>query len=104
MVESHVSYDLLSNIDQRAYAATVKKVVEVTMKASGVVEFRASRGLVAPAQVRGTTVWQTSTDWAKFVEGPWQQLEAELRTYATNIKLELWGPSPLITEPLRPAK
>jgi len=104
MVESHVSYDLLPSVDQKAYAATVKKVVEATLKAPGVVEFRANRGYVAPSQVRGTTVWQTMTDWAKFVEGPWQQLEAELRIYATNIKLELWGPSPIIAEPLRPGK
>jgi len=43
MVESHVSYHLLPNIDQKAYAAMVKKVVETTLKATGVVEFRASR-------------------------------------------------------------
>jgi hypothetical protein len=30
MVESHVSYDLLPNADQKAYAATVKKIVEAT--------------------------------------------------------------------------
>ncbi len=104
MVETHVCYDLLPNIDQKAYAATVRKVVEATLKAPGVVEFRAHRGFVAPAQVRGTTVWQTFTDWAKFLEGPWQQLEAELRVYATNIKVEVWGPSPIMPEPLRPAK
>jgi hypothetical protein len=104
MVESQVSYDLLPNVDQKANAATVKKVVEATLKAPGVVEFRAHRGLIASSQMHGTTVWQTITDWAKFVEGPWQQLEAELRIYATNIKLELWGPSPIIAEPLRPGK
>jgi hypothetical protein len=32
------------------------------------------------------------------------QLESELRMFATNISIELWGPSPVVPKPLRPGK
>lgn len=31
-------------------------------------------------------------------------LQAELRAFATNIKVELWGPSRVVPEPVRPRK
>lgn len=106
MVEGNVTFDLLPNVDLQAYAAWAKKATETTLKAPGLIEFRAHRGFMAPAQVRTTTVWQSIADWAKFIEGPWQQMEAEMRIYATNLRSELWGPSPLpmFREPLRPSK
>ena len=30
--------------------------------------------------------------------------EPELRAFTANIDIELWGPSPLVPEPLRPGK
>jgi hypothetical protein len=33
-----------------------------------------------------------------------QQLNTELHTLALNITYEVWGPSPVIPEPLRPGK
>jgi hypothetical protein len=106
MVEAHVTYDLLPHIDLQAWAAWAKKATEAILKAPGLIEFRAQRGFMAPAQVRSTTLWQSMADWSKFIEGPWQQMEAEMREYATNLKSELWGPSPLpmFREPLRPGK
>ena len=38
-------------------------------KAPGLVEFRDQRGLMAPAQIRTTTVWQSMPDWANCTEG-----------------------------------
>ena len=104
MVESNITWDLVPNVDLKAYAAWAKKTIEATLRAPGLIEFRAHRGFMAPAQVRTTTVWQSIADWAKFLEGPWQQMETELRAYATSIRPELWGPSPIVPEPLRPGK
>ena len=104
MVEGHVTWDLVPNVDLKAYGAWAQKATETTLKAPGLVEFRAHRGFMAPAQVRTTTVWQSISDWAKFIEGPWQQMETELRAFAVNMKSELWGPSPVVPDPLRPRK
>jgi heme-degrading monooxygenase HmoA len=104
MVEANLTYDFLPNVDLKAYTAWSKKTTEAILRAPGLIEFRAHRGYMAPAQVRTTSVWQSMADWAKFVEGPYQQMELEMRAYATNIKAEVWGPSPVLPEPLRPGK
>ena len=104
MVEGSVTWDLVPNVDLKAYGAWAKKTIEATLNAPGLIEFRAHRGFMAPAQVRTTTVWKSMADWAKFTEGPWQQAETELRAFAVNLKSELWGPSPIVPEPLRPGK
>jgi heme-degrading monooxygenase HmoA len=104
MVEANVTYNLVPNVDLKAYAVWAKKAIDTTLHAPGLIEFRAHRGLMSKAQVRTTTVWQSMADWAKFLEGPWQQLEAELRTQATNLRSDLWGPSAMVPEPLRPGK
>ncbi|MFZ1553189.1 MAG: hypothetical protein WAV53_17470 [Anaerolineae bacterium] len=31
-----------------------------------------------------------------------QRVVAELRTLATDVTLELWGPSPIVPQPIRP--
>jgi hypothetical protein len=50
-------------------------------------------------------VWKTVADWGHFAQSAeWQALEPELCTFVTNIRVELWGPSPVVPEPLRPVK
>ena len=50
------------------------------------------------------TVWQRLADWANLAEGDtWQELLQEMRTFATGIRLKIWGTSPLVLEPLWPA-
>jgi hypothetical protein len=43
-------------------------------------------------------------DWAKFNGSAWPLIQAELRGFATGVKVELWGPSPILAEPMRPTK
>jgi hypothetical protein len=54
--------------------------------------------------VRATAIWQTLADWANFDESAtWQAIAAELRAqFATSIQVDIWGPSPVAPEPLRP--
>ena len=105
MIEVHYSYDTLPGIDQQAYGELVKKVVDLILKAPGLVEFRAQRNVLGSPLVRATSVWQTLADWAKFAESAERQkLDSELLQFATNINIELWGPSPVVPEPLRPSK
>ena len=106
MIEINLTYDLLPGTDQKAYAEFAKKTIGVTLQAPGLVEFRANRNLCfSSSQVRITTVWQTLSDWADFVESAtWQALEFELRTFTTNNRIEIWGPSLLVPEPIRPSR
>ncbi|WP_062536607.1 antibiotic biosynthesis monooxygenase [Mizugakiibacter sediminis] len=104
MIEVTQTYDLLPAVDRDTYADWVKKAIGLVLKQPGLVEFRAHRNLLGSPQVRTTTVWQSGADWAHFAEGAWQTLEPELRRMATNLRIELWGPSPMVTEPLRPGR
>jgi hypothetical protein len=45
-------------------------------------------------------------DWQNFFQSEaWQAAEVELRTkFAPAIRVELWGPSPVVPEALKPGK
>lgn len=104
MIEAIETFDLVPAVDQDAYQSWAKKAVALVLQQPGVVELRANRNVLGSPQVRIVTVWKSSADWAQFAEGAWRSVESELRKFATNMKLELWGPSALVPEPLRPGK
>jgi hypothetical protein len=105
MIEKCMTYDLLPNVDMKAYQEWAKKVVGTMVKQPGMLEFRGNRNVLGSPLARTTAVWRSLEDWAKFAEGAeWRAIDAELRGFATNIKFEIWGPSPLLPEPVRPAK
>ncbi len=73
------------------------------LKAPGFVELRASRNLLGSPQVRAVFVWKTMEDFARFNESAeGREFDAEIRKFATNPKIEIWGPSPMVPEPIRP--
>jgi hypothetical protein len=42
-------------------------------------------------------------DWAALAKDTeFQKKTAEFRTYVTHLDVQLWGPSPLVPEPIRP--
>lgn len=105
MIECDLVYDLLPGLDQKAYGAFAKNTVETMLKQPGLTEYRANRNVLGSPQVRVSTMWKSLADWAKFTEGEvWRSLDVEVRQFATNVRLEVWGPSPLVPEPLRPAR
>jgi hypothetical protein len=102
MIEANLTYDLLPNIDMKSYGEWAKKTVESISKQPGMVEFHAKRNLLGSPQIRASTVWQSLGDWSKFAEeNLWQTMQAELRMFATNVRVEIWGPSPVVPEPVR---
>ena len=104
-VEVHWSWDYLPGMDKKAYAEFAKNAVATFMKAPGLIEFRANRNVLGSPQARATTVWKSLGDWAKFGETKeWATVQAQLRTFVTNIRVEIWGPSPLVPKPVRPGK
>lgn len=105
MIEVTKTYDLLPGIDQQAYREYGKRAFGTMLAAPGIVEVRVYRSLLGSPQVRLALVWQTLGHWARFAESPERQrLDAELFQFATDIGVELWGPSPTVPEPLRPGQ
>jgi hypothetical protein len=104
MIDVDLKYDFLPGFDQQAYQAWAKKAIATVLRSPGLVEFRANRNMMASPQVRTTSVFKTMADWGNFAESAeWAALKAELSDqYATNISVDIWGPSPVVPEPLRP--
>src|ERR1700756_1936330 len=98
------TFDLLPGIDQQAYAELVKRTVGALQRLPGLVEIRANRNALGSPQVRGTTGWGSLAAWAAAAEhAELAALEAESRRYLTNVRMEIWRPSPLMAEPVRAA-
>jgi heme-degrading monooxygenase HmoA len=105
MIEVDVFYEFRRGVDQQqeAYLQWARKTIGAILQQPGIIEFRAYRNVMISPEVRTTSVWETLADWAHFAESTtWQELLQEMRTYATNIRVELWGPSSVVPEPLRP--
>jgi hypothetical protein len=103
MIEVTYSYDFLPNIDDAAYARLAKRANALLIAAPGMIEFRAHRNMLGSPMVRRTSVWASLSEWATFAESPdWQAITAEFRTYVTNLEVIIWGPSPLLPNPVRP--
>jgi len=103
MIEVNTTWEFLPNIDQQVYGEWAGKTVGTMLKAPGLVEFRAQRNILGTPQVRSTSVSKTLSDWATYTDSDeWRTLEAEVRAFATNIRVEIRGPSPVLPEPVRP--
>jgi heme-degrading monooxygenase HmoA len=104
MIEVHVSYDLVSRVDDKAYEGWMKRAIVPVLKSEGIVELRAYRNMLGSPQVLVVMVWQSLADWARLAEGPdWGKIVNELRgSLATRLQIDIWGPSPVVPEPVHP--
>jgi hypothetical protein len=105
MVEIVQTFDFLPNANLQAYAEFAKRSIGTVLQAPGFVEFRANRNALGSPQVRATWVWEKKADWEAFGESAaGMKMEDEFRTYVTNYHVEIWGPSLLVPEPIRPKR
>ncbi len=104
MIEINMFYDLLPGVDQKVYLEWARRAIGITLKQPGLIELSSHLRLYGTPTIRATTRWQSLVDWARYAEGAWLPLEAELQIITTNQRNEFWGASPVIPEPLRPAK
>lgn len=85
------------------YTAWAKGAIQRTVGAGGVTEFRAYRPASGSFQVVITLEFADMAAWAT-----WHSTEVvqtvfvEMRTLANNVTTELWGPSPVVPQPIRP--
>lgn len=105
MIEVAFTYDFLPDIDTKAYASLAKRATTLMISAKGFIEFRAHRNMIGSPHVRRTSVWESLAHWAAVAQTPaFQELTQEFRTFVTDLDVQIWGPSPLTPEPIRPPK
>ncbi len=87
------------------YGKWAQSAVQRLLAGPGVVEFRAYRGATGGHQVIVTFEFTDMAGWAAWQadEGV-QQVNAELFVMGLNVTSELWGPSPVVPQPIRPGK
>jgi len=88
-----------------AYTEWTKSAIPRSLAVPGVVEFRAYRPATGASQVVVTYEFADLAAWAAFyAHEDIQRILDELRTFTANVITELWGPSPVVPEPIRPGK
>jgi heme-degrading monooxygenase HmoA len=102
MIEVTNTYDLRPDVNLEAYAEWARKSVALIAEQPGLVELRANRNMLGSPLIRTTTCWKSLNDWAAFADGPWRELEQGLRTFTVNLKVEMWGASPLLPTAVHP--
>ena len=86
-----------------AYAKWAQDAIKRTISVPGVVEFRAYRPSTGALRVVTTYEFANMSDWAVWnSNADMQKVMEELRTLALNVNIEIWGPSPIISKPIRP--
>lgn len=87
------------------YLKWTEGAIKRTLSVPGVVEFRAYRPATGDSQVVVTYEFEDIATWADFyAHETIQNILDELRALATNVSTELWGPSPVVPEPIRPSR
>jgi antibiotic biosynthesis monooxygenase (ABM) superfamily enzyme len=86
-----------------AYQEWTQSAIRRTIGGPGVVEFRAYRPATGASQVVVTYEFADLADWAAwYASEDVQSIQIELRNFVTGLTNELWGPSPIVPEPVRP--
>jgi quinol monooxygenase YgiN len=86
-----------------AYLKFAQRAVPGTVSVPGVVEFRAYRPVTGASAVALTYEFADLSAWAAWYDDARiKQIVEELQTVATDISTELWGPSPIVPQPIRP--
>jgi len=102
MIEVAFTYDFLADIDENAYARLATKATNMMVSADGFIEFHAQRNMMGSPHVRRTSVWKSLTHYAALAQQPeFQKITAEFRTYVKNLDVVIWGPSPLLPDPIK---
>jgi len=103
MIEVAFTYDFIPNFDVAAYTKVARDATQIMLSSKGFIEFRANRNMMGSPNVRRTSVWQSLSDYAAMVQSPeFQKVTQEFRKFVTNIDVQIWGPSPISPDPIRP--
>jgi antibiotic biosynthesis monooxygenase (ABM) superfamily enzyme len=85
------------------YIDWAKSAIPRILSVPGVVEFRGYRPAAGDSQIAVTYEFADMVSWAEWQASETiQQVLVEARTYMINFSTELWGPSPVVPDPIRP--
>jgi heme-degrading monooxygenase HmoA len=88
-----------------SYPEWAKSAVSRLVAVPGVVEYRAYRPATGCHQVVITIEFADMQAWAAWrYNEDIQKVVDEAYTYTINMSVELWGPSPIVPEPIRPVQ
>jgi len=88
-----------------AYYKWAADAIKRYLATPGVVEFRAYRAAAGTSQIVATYEFADMAAWAAWYSNEEiRKVNAEVRALALNMSAELWGPSPVVPEPIRPGK
>ena len=106
MIEVHMAYELKIDINESTYFEWIKKAIVPALKSDGIIEVRAYRNIKVSRGVLVVGVWKNLEDWITFsLSEGWQSLVNVLQnSFAVNLRIDVWGFSPFLPEPLRPVK
>ncbi|MBE0572781.1 MAG: hypothetical protein IH618_14665 [Ignavibacteriaceae bacterium] len=103
MIEVAFTYDFIPNFDVVAYTKVARSATQIMLSSKGFIEFRANRNMMGSPNVRRTSVWQRLSDYAEMAQSPeFQKITQDFRKFVTNIDVQIWGPSPISPDPIRP--
>lgn len=75
------------------------------LKIPGLVEFRSYRPMTGSYQIAVTYEFSDMAAYAAWVShADYQTMMTEFRPFVSRLMAQLWGPSPVVPEPLRPKK
>lgn len=103
MVLYVIRFDILPD-KVKEYTKWIDSFLKITWIVPGMEEFRAYRTVVSSqGYAVGTFEFKNMNAWAKWNSNKEiQKFLDELRKFVTNMTFELWGPSPIYPEPIRP--
>lgn len=106
MIEVHLTYDVKPGVDEQGYFEWMKKAIIPALKSRGMAEVRAYRNIKEGQAVLVIGLWEKLEYWTEFSQSEgWKSFINPLQsTFATNIRIEVWGPSPIIPAPLHPPR
>lgn len=85
------------------YLKWAKDAIKRELNHPGVVEFRAYRSVAGSSQVMIMYEFPDMATWTTWqANDEFHKVRAELYTLALNVTTELWVPSPIVPEPIRP--
>jgi len=103
MVIYVMKWDLLPNAEKEGYTTWSPTAIGRLLKVPGVQEFRAYRTVASDRQIVCTYEFKSMSDFSAWQESAdVQAVRTELYQYANHVTCELWGPSPVVPEPIRP--
>ena len=100
-----MKYDILPDKARDYFKWASESAIPRIMEIPGLVEFCGYRPASGSHQIAATYQFKDMASWAAWVDSPdYTKIMEEFRPMATNVSAEIWGPSPVVPEPLRPRK